>query len=304
MEKKLFEMLTGKLLGDGNLTIQKGRKSRLRFSHSIYDKDWCFYCYTKLRKYLPINEPKYIKIKDPRVSKGYTEQYYVQSKTDPILCYLKDLWYENKTKVIPKEFIKLYLSPLALGWWYLDDGHLKLDNNGTPIKIILSTDSFTKEENFFLIQLLREKFELRLKLDKQNRLILYDKPQIFYFLKLIKPHLQYKMERKFIQQTSYKKVNTDKRTTIYLPENLNISKPTEQINLILKQNVYFIKNKLNNLISYKKIIIKYHNFQTIPKESFKPYTFVIWKDELNELLKLKTISGFTFSFLTYLCIDK
>lgn len=47
MEKKLFEMLTGKLLGDGNLTIQKGRKSRLRFSHSIYDKDWCFYCYSK-----------------------------------------------------------------------------------------------------------------------------------------------------------------------------------------------------------------------------------------------------------------
>ncbi len=46
-------------------------------------------------------------------------------------------------------------------------------------KIILSTDGFTKAENETLIQLIRQKYSLNFSLDKQNRLILYDKPQIF-----------------------------------------------------------------------------------------------------------------------------
>ncbi|MGM8215206.1 hypothetical protein ACLIA0_06465 [Bacillaceae bacterium W0354] len=143
MEAKLLEMLTGKLLGDGNLTLQDGRKPRLRFSHSVRDKEWCFYCYDQLKMFLSINEPKYRKNVDHRITKGYTEQFYVQSKTHPILCQIKDQWYINRVKIIPREIIIHYLSPLALSWWYLDDGHLKLSKSGTPLKIILSTESFT-----------------------------------------------------------------------------------------------------------------------------------------------------------------
>ncbi|MDR7073149.1 hypothetical protein [Fictibacillus barbaricus] len=35
-----ISMLIGKLLGDGNLTNEKNRKPRIRFSHSVVDKEW------------------------------------------------------------------------------------------------------------------------------------------------------------------------------------------------------------------------------------------------------------------------
>lgn len=38
-DHKLLEMLTGNLLGDGNIIIQKNRKPRFRFGHSIKEKN-------------------------------------------------------------------------------------------------------------------------------------------------------------------------------------------------------------------------------------------------------------------------
>jgi hypothetical protein len=88
--RSTLEFLCGKLLGDANLTIERNRKPRLRFSHSIKDMDWCFHCYDMLRESIPLFPPKYKKTLDPRVHIGYTEQYYVQSKTSIFLKILKN----------------------------------------------------------------------------------------------------------------------------------------------------------------------------------------------------------------------
>lgn len=181
-----LDMLTGKLLGDGCITKQNGRMPRFQFIHTTSDKEWCFHCYEKLMNDLPLTPPYYKKVKDNRVVKGFTECFQVQSRTDPVITWLESLWYSNRVKKLPFQFLEEHLNELALAWWYQDDGHLTKKEN-IPKKIILSTDNFTSIENRRLMGLLARKFFIYFSLDSQNRLILYEQVQIIYFLRLVEP---------------------------------------------------------------------------------------------------------------------
>jgi hypothetical protein len=219
-----LSMISGKLLGDANISIEKTRRPRLRFSHAIHDKTWCFYCYQELSKYIKLAQPKYRRIIDPRTKMGFTEHYYVQSFTSEVIDLLKDIWYPNGKKIVPFSLLPHVLNPICLAWWHQDDGHLKIEKNQIK-KIILSTNGFSSAENKKLIELIYRLHKLEFSLDKQNRLILYDQPQIIYFIHLIKPYVHKSMHRK-IQIPSMNRKITAKRTTIYLPTSIPIKKPT------------------------------------------------------------------------------
>lgn len=88
-----LSLLTGKLLGDGNFFQSPGRQARFPFSHIIDDIEWTYYCYDKLSEYFSLAPPKYRKLTDPRISCGFSEQYYVQSKSNELLTQLKNIWY-------------------------------------------------------------------------------------------------------------------------------------------------------------------------------------------------------------------
>jgi hypothetical protein len=212
----IYPLLIGKLLGDGCITKQKGRKPRFQFIHTIGDKDWCFHCYEALRKDIPLASPSYKKVKDNRLLKGYSECFQVQSQTNPLITCLESIWYDNRKKVIPFHFVEQYFNEHTLAWWYQDVGHLSQKNN-TPKKVILSTVNFSKIENRKLIDLLLRKFNLSFKLDAQNRLILYNQVQIYYFLRLVEPYMHSSMKRKELQKTNQVEISKNKRFTIDLP---------------------------------------------------------------------------------------
>ncbi|OKL36340.1 hypothetical protein [Domibacillus mangrovi] len=142
---RFYSRLTGKLLGDGCITQQSGRRPRFQFMHRIEDLGWSTYCYEQLKDFLPLNPPAYKKVIDPRTVAGFTECFVVQSRTDDKITLLESLWYEDRKKQLPLNFIEEYLYEEALAWWYQDDGHLKVADS-VPKKIILSTDSFSSEE--------------------------------------------------------------------------------------------------------------------------------------------------------------
>src|SRR5699024_2664434 len=133
--------ITGKLLGDGCVTKQSGRKPRFQFIHAAVDYDWSNYCYHKLKSDIPLNPPRFKKVIDNRLVKGYSTSYYVQSRTSKVITFLRNQWYPTGKKIIPFSLLNKYLSEESLAWWYMDDGHLKIANN-TPQKVILSTQSF------------------------------------------------------------------------------------------------------------------------------------------------------------------
>lgn len=290
-------MIIGKLLGDGSITKQEGRRPRFQFTHMHTDFTWCQYCYEKLSPSIPLNPPVYKKTIDPRLVKGYSLSYYVQSKTSNIICYLREQWYADFGKVIPISLIENHFNKQSLAWWYMDDGHLNIEKN-IPRKIILSTDSFTDEENKWLINFLHQKYHLAFRLDKQNRIILYDQFQIIYFLNLIKPYLHESMHRKIQRYRNIKYNLPSRRTTIYLPSSIKISSPTADINDALEY--------LTHIIAQYKAGLFYNKYQKglFNKENAKlnSYQIIIDSNHLSHLQLLKNLTGLTYSRLTELCL--
>jgi hypothetical protein len=297
--EEFLSMVCGKLLGDGCIVKQEGRKPRFQFIYSIQDKEWCYYCYSRLKDYLPLTGPHYKRIEDDRVQAGYTESYYVQSRTHDHITNLRSIWYKNRKKVLPYEFLIKYLTPLALAWWYQDDGHLKKDTT-IPRKIILSTESFTLAENNQLCQLLRGKYSLLFSIDKQNRIILYDQFQIRYFLYLISPFLHPCMYRKTITACEiYNPSSNPKRTTLYLPAHINLISPTREINEMLSvlPNI-FTAIKVDDFYTNELITFIESTKTSVTK---KPYQIFVSEENLQNLFILNKMTGLNASILAHLC---
>jgi len=286
--------IIGKLLGDGSLTQQRDRKPRFQFTHMAKDYEWSLFCYHKLRTHLQLNPPRFRKTWDSRLKKGYCTAYYTQSKTSDLATFLRNAWYPNGIKQVPFDLLKEHITTETLAWWYMDDGHLKT-MNGKIQKVILSTESYTQQENEMLIQLLNQRFNLKFKTDKQNRLILYEQYLIHYFHYLIEPYMHVCMHRKMINQFLLPNNVLSKRTTIYLPKCIQVIKPTEHINKAL--------NRLDELIAlyksgdfYKVYGGKLRN----PLEETHPYQIVVSSQNLRKLLFLKEATGLTMSEITEL----
>jgi len=130
--------------------------------------------------YIQISPPTFERIIDSRATKGYRERYTVQSSPCQIITDLYEIWHPYENRHIPFEFLQKHFTSESLAWWYQDAGHLKKHEN-TLKKIVLSTSSFSIEENHRLIHLLNKKFSLQFSLDAQNRLLLYDQLQINFF---------------------------------------------------------------------------------------------------------------------------
>lgn len=272
-----LSLITGKLLGDGNLTIDGTKQPRFRFQHRTEDYGWCFHCYNELKNFVPINPPKYSKIMDSRMKAGFFETFYVQSRTSIIFTILKNVWYNGNKKVLPLDLLKRVMSAETLAWWYQDDGHL-VWKDGKVKKLILSTDSFTKDENLALIELVADVFNVRFSLDGKNRLCLYDQPQIMFLLYLVQDYIHPAMARKLPPYCTviYSSNLPSKRTTIYLP--FWLPNPTSQI-----------KNLIFNLDTNDFVNSWYHsNFIEYPMANEPKYSYQI-RLSSEELLKINLI---------------
>ncbi|MDU1844850.1 MAG: endonuclease [Niallia nealsonii] len=291
-------MITGKLLGDGNLFQSPGRQARLRFSHRMEDKEWTYHCYHELKQCIPLVMPKYRKIADPRISAGYTEHYYSQSRNSKYFSELMNIWYPQGKKILPFTFLERYLNVLALAWFYQDDGCLIMKDSKIK-KIILSTECFSMEENKLLAQLIYQKFHIQFSQDKQNRLLLYDQKQILYFLHMIDPYLHSCMNRKRRLALFLPSKLPDKRTTIKLPLSITIKFPTEEIYQILDTlpkllSVLKSKNGLRNLFINDYFLEDFTNTK-------KSYQIIIKGKQRDLLEECNFISGLNNSQITELC---
>lgn len=290
--------ICGKLLGDGCITKQDRRKPRFQFMHRIEDFGWADYCYNQLKNHIPISPPIYGKVMDNRLIKGFSERFVVQSRTDEVITVLRKTWYPNGKKVLPFHFIEQYLDERALAWWYQDDGHLKIVN-GIPTKLILSTESFSIEENTKLIQLLDSKFKVKFSTDGQNRLILYDRFRIIYFLHLVSPWLHESMKRKSLPNQPIQSIA--KRTTIYLPIKYKLIKPTAEINEKL-HNLNLLLDPTTKRVCPKKIFLTFQH-QLTETEDTKGYQIVITEHYRQWLASIRQQTGLTISQLVQYCFQ-
>ena len=287
------DMMCGKLLGDGCLTKQHGRRPRFQFTHASADKGWSEHCFEGLSNFYPLAHPKYKKVIDSRVGQGFTECYVVQSRTSQELSTLYERWYPRGKKELPFDYIEQHFTERSLAWWYQDDGHLN-QRNGILKKLILSTDSFSTTENQFLIDFLDRKFDFKFSIDAQNRLILYDQFQISYFLKLVTPYIHDSMARKKLPPRNMKPIAT--RSTIYLPRDLILQKPTSEIN-----------NQYEKLSILQELFQDHTNFfkmaSSVKNRAIhtRPYQIEIKERYKDHLISLKHETGLNISQITTHC---
>lgn len=190
------EALVGIILGDGYLErVKASHNTRLTVEHASEQAAFVLFI-SELFEGLIKTDPVISSRKaDRRTGKVY-RSIRVKTLSFPCLSFFHELFYVNKTKIIPAN-IKDILTPRGLAFLIMGDGFIY---NGV---IIICTESFTKSEQELLIEALDTKFGILATLNKRvtsgdnsSYRIRISKRYTEKFVELIKPY--------FIPQMLYK----------------------------------------------------------------------------------------------------
>lgn len=193
-------LIIGTMLGDGNFqTNDNGITWRMRVVHKAAHEPYIYYKYKIMKGYCG-SPPIYSEVTDQRTNKVY-KRYAFNTLAKADFAPYANLFYTPSSeglyvKHVPQN-IGEYLTPLALAFWYMDDGALKWKGRSNAVR--LCTDSFSFDEVELLRQTLIDKFGLSVstqKKDGKDRLCILEKS--YPLLKeLIVDHLIPSMYYKF-----------------------------------------------------------------------------------------------------------
>lgn len=103
------------------------------------------------------------------------EQWFLKTRTHPVLSEWRNLWYPNGKKLVPLSLVERYFSPLSFCVWFCDDGTQTSEN-----AVYLFTFAFQEPDVHFLRHLLT----LKLGLDSSVASRTERNGSLYYFLKL------------------------------------------------------------------------------------------------------------------------
>jgi len=146
-------MITGTLLGDGCIALDRGKYPRYKLTAK--DKNFLIWFQEPLKSF----SIKSFVSRESKFLETFSLNVYINTSPFPELARLRERWYKKingKTiKIIPKD---LKLTPTILFFWHLGDGSLirrKNDPNRVPF-IVLATNNFLRRDIDFLIRKLKE----------------------------------------------------------------------------------------------------------------------------------------------------
>lgn len=192
VENDLKQLLIGSLLGDGCFcSVGKYTKNMcLSIAHSEKQKEYLKYKWGILNNYNLVSSISEYRLNNKRYSHELVG-YRFKSKLHPIFTDIRNKYYDsNGHKRVFKEFVK-DIDALGLAIWYMDDGYV------TKNSCILSTCSFTLEEQSLLANILLDKFDLHFTVGKNDNSMYLRAKDFSKFVELIKdyiiPSMQYKL---------------------------------------------------------------------------------------------------------------
>lgn len=150
LSKLQDQFIRGSLLGDLNLSkpqINRSINSRLAIVHSIKQEE-LFMEKVKLLGNFMGNYKLYTPAPDKRTGKVY-QTWRGNSKSHPVFTDIYNELYPNGQKVLTQEYLDKIYHPIALAYWFMDDGTY----NG-----VFATHCFSLEENELLCTWLIEKW--------------------------------------------------------------------------------------------------------------------------------------------------
>ena len=150
------QLIVGTMLGDGTLE-KNGRYHRLKVQQSVGQKDYVLWKYGILKNWV-ISEPHY---------QAVNQSLRFRTVTHPLLSKLREEFYSQSTKVVPKNIDEYIQEPLILAVWFMDDGNL-IRRYGTIRGLNINSHSFSKDENELLVDKLKYFFGLSAAVEKNN----------------------------------------------------------------------------------------------------------------------------------------
>lgn len=190
------EIFYGCLLGDSSMELNSNKtKARFKFGHSLKQKDYLLYKQDLFKGIVSdlYERESYHKKVDKSYKGCCVNSFYLKS-----LKEIYDLFYVNGRKSITEENVKL-LTIQSFAYLFMDDG---------TKKGVISTMSFTKEENEILVNHLKNisdvEFKVILYFEKRNNKTYYlirpVKKELLKFNNLIKEYIPESMKYKLIIQ--------------------------------------------------------------------------------------------------------
>lgn len=182
----VLSILLGSLLGDAHME-RDGNGSRVCFYQKGDHIEYIIWLHSTLLSY------GYCKQSIPQIQSRINNDklvYYSRFRTFTYSSFnwIYDEFYVNKVKVVPK-VLEIYMSPLALSVWIMDDGTW-IKNRG----ISIATNSYSLENVKYLIHLLENQFRLdglsAVKGSGINQYMIYiPKRNLSTLMPLLKPHI-------------------------------------------------------------------------------------------------------------------
>lgn len=148
------EFITGCLLGDAWISnLKYGRQSPCfgidRKQDDLVYLRWQYNFVENL-----CSRPILMKDKLNKATKKTQKHCLFETRYLPSLLEFRKLWYPNDNKIVPND---LKLTKLTMQLWYCDDGSLEVFESGN-YRLKFSTHGFSKDENVFLMDLLKNRY--------------------------------------------------------------------------------------------------------------------------------------------------
>jgi hypothetical protein len=153
-------VILGKILGDGSLvSTLTGKSFRLQVEQKAEHKDYVFWAAEIFEGWV-LTQPKYL---------AQHQSFRFRTVSHPQITQYRKTFYPVKKKTIPLNIKEIFVHPISLAVWFMDDGAL----SSSKKTVTISTHSFSRDENMLLIDCLKDNFNLKVNLNwdsKGNRL--------------------------------------------------------------------------------------------------------------------------------------
>jgi len=185
------EVLIGLMLGDGNLeTANSGRTYRLKIEHSVNQREYLEHLYNLFKEWV-LTPPR---IRRFSVNNKVYNHLVFSTLSHASFRFYAHQFYNDGKKVVPK-LIHRWLTPVALAYWFMDDGSIKSrESKG----VIFNTQGFSLFDVKKLINAMERNFQLEVKERKQKEgyQIYVSGNSYEKFSSLVQPHLIESMKYK------------------------------------------------------------------------------------------------------------
>jgi len=188
------EIILGSMLGDGCMFLNNSENPYFYIARKLDDYNYLNDQFQFFKDFCNYDELKVYHIDDKRTGKTYHQCKFV-TRSSSVFKDIYHAWYPEGIKIIPRN---IKLTPLVCATWFFDDGCVTIHPITNRLRLKLSTNGFSKDDNEFLISKLKIITNEHFSLNKSNNSIYSSDAGTKAFIKYIENHITENMSRKIV----------------------------------------------------------------------------------------------------------